>query len=251
MSRRGCEGEHQPPVICSGRLELALVLGSALLFAGASHADTTTPSEDAAPAAIIISEPEFSFWVDAAPMTMVIDQMAALAGKTAEIEGLAEVPVSGRFSGSLDNLLRVLSSQYPVAFDVEGDVLRANDASALTSVSIAMLSTELDGELKDELQVSEGSGNKLEFREDAVRISGHPAFVRRTATSITKALVRARGEALAGAPESEPQAVDTIADAGSVEVLADIQDEGKAPTDQASLSKPIRWVTDIPGYNTF
>lgn len=249
MSRRGWKLKHPYPGAGSNRWELAVVLGSVLSFAGVSQADTTTPSEDATPAGVIISAPEFSFWVDAAPMTMVIDQLAALAGKSAEIEGLAEVPVSGRFSGSLDKLLTELSSQYPVAFDVEGDVLRANDASALTSVSIAMLSSELDGNLKDELLVSEGPGNKLEFREDAVRISGHPAFVKRTARSITTALVKARGEVLAGAPE--PQTAETIADAGSVEVLADIKDEDKAPTDQASLSKPIRWVTDIPGYNTF
>ncbi len=129
------------------------------------------------------------------------------------------------------------------------------NGNARSSVSIAMLSTTFDETFKKELLASSGVGNSVEFREDAVRVSGHPAFVKRQAGFITRALATAEARLNAGSltatAKSVPAGATSMADSGSAEVLVDIQDEGKPPAEQANLSKPIRWVTDIPGYNTF
>ena len=124
---------------------------------------------------------------------------------------------------------------------------------ARSSISIAMLSTTFDETFKNELLASSGAGNSVEFREDAVRVSGHPAFVKRQAGYITKALATAEARLNADSLTAESASSEAmfVADSGSAEVLVDIHDEGRPPAEQANLSKPIRWVTDIPGYHTF
>lgn len=243
----------------------SIALGGLVLSTTVLQADTVVSGTAVTLPAGIASDPEVSFWVDAAPLGLVIRQLASLSGRTAEIENpveteevaqaadFAELPVSGRFSGTLGSTLVKLSANYPVIFDLDGETLRAINSDARSSVSIAMLSTTFDEAFKKELLASSGAGNSVEFREDAVRVTGHPAFVKRQAGYITKALatVEAKLNADSLAAESGITGTTTIADSGSAEVLVDIQDEGKPPAEQANLSKPIRWVTDIPGYHTF
>ncbi len=161
--------------------------------------------------------------------------------------------MTGRFSGSLGSTLAKLSANYPVIFDLDGKTLRAMKGDARSTVSIAVLSSTFDEAFKSELLASSGAGNSVDFREDAVRISGHPAFVKRQTGYITTALktaqVRLNADSLS--TESGATNVTSLADSGSAELLVDIQDEGKPPAEQANLSKPIRWVTDIPGFHTF
>ncbi len=257
----------------------SVALSGLVLFATASQADSVVPANGEALPGNADSDPEVSFWVDRAPLKLVIRQLASLSGRNAEMEepvetdevikteevaegeevsdtrDFAEVLVSGRFSGSLGDTLAKLSADYPVTFDLDGKTLRAMNGNARSSVSIAMLSTTFDETFMNELLASSGAGNSVEFREDAVRVSGHPAFVKRQAGYITSALAtaeaRLNADSLAATAESAPTTATSMADSGSAEVLVDIQDEGKPPAEQANLSKPIRWVTDIPGYNTF
>lgn len=259
------------PVVAS------IVVGSLVLLATAVQADTVVSGTAEALPAENVSDPEVSFWVDAAPLGLVIRQLASLSGRAvkieepAEIEKVAEaeqvakieevaqatdfagVPVSGRYSGSLSSTLAKLSRNYPVIFDLDGKTLRAMSGAARSTVSIAMMSSTFDEAFKNELLASTGAGNSVEFREDSVRVSGHPAFVKRQTEYITTArkTIQARLNADSLLAESGTTAATSLADSGSAELLVDIQDEGKPPAEQANLSKPIRWVTDIPGFHTF
>ena len=271
------------PVVASN------ALAGLVLFASALQADTVVSGTAEALSGGNASDPEVSIWVDAAPLGLVIRQLAALSGRAAEVEEPAEiekvaeaeqvaeieksaeaeqvakieeiaqaadfagVPVSGRFSGSLSSTLATLSANYPVIFDLNGKTLRAMNGAARSTVSIAMLSSTFDEAFKNELLASSGAGNSVEFREDAVRVSGHPAFVKRQTGYITTArkTVQTRLNADSLIAESGTTVATSLADSGSAELLVDIQDEGKPPAEQANLSKPIRWVTDIPGYHTF
>ncbi len=275
----------------------SFALSGLVLLASVSQADTAVLASGEALPVEIASDPEVSFWADAAPLGLVIRQLAHLSGRSAEIQQIieteelaaikgpaeaegaagvevataveelaeteenteirefADILVSGRLSGSLGSTLVKLSADYPVVFDLDGETLRAMSAYARSNVSIAMLSPALDEKFKSELLASSGAGNTVEFREDAVRVSGHPDFVKRQAAYITKAMAtaeaRLKAENLTETTESASTQAISIADSGSTEVLVDIQDEAKPPAEQANLSKPIRWVTDIPGYNTF
>ena len=256
----------------NGKAVVASIAFSGLvLLTTASQADTAASVSANAKAGISAADTRVSFWVDAAPLALVIRQLAFLSNKNVVIEdpveveevaeaeavatgpGFDEALVSGRFSGSLGSTLEKLSADYPVTFDLDGETLRAMKGATRSNVSIAMLSTTFDDAFRNELIASSGAGNLVDFREDAVRVSGHPAFVKRQSEYITSALASAgaRLNAESVTTSAESTEATSMADSGSAQVLADIQDEGKPPAEQANLSKPIRWVTDIPGYNTF
>lgn len=260
----------------------SIVMSGLVLISTASQADTALPVSGSESGGNRATDTEVSFWVGAAPLALVIRQLAILSNRDVEIEDPPEIEelatseeladaeaaaavvaaaitdfdealVTGRFSGSLGSTLERLSADYPVTFDLDGKTLRAMKGATRSNVSIAMLSTTLDEAVKSELVASSEAGNSVDFREDAVRVSGHPTFVKRQSGYITKALAsaEARLNAESAATTTESADATSVADSGSAQVLADIQDEGKPPAEQANLSKPIRWVTDIPGYNTF
>lgn len=91
-----------------------------------------------------------------------------------------------------------------------------------------------------------------------MRITGHPNFVKRTAKQLTTQIAGLGSKApevlesvVVELPELDEFEVEPVSDAGSQALLQDIQEESKPETERASLSKPIRWVTDIPGFTTF
>ncbi len=249
----------------------SIALTGLVVFATVSQADTAVPASGDVTPGHSAADTEISFWVDAAPLELVIRQLAFQSNRIVELEepekteqvaeaeevtespGFDEALVSGRFSGTLGSTLERLSMDYPVTFDLDGETLRVMKGAARSNVSIAMLSTTFDEAFRNELLESSGAGNSVEFRDDAVRVSGHPAFVKRQSGYITKALSSAEARLNAESETTTTAAADatSVADSGSAQVLADIQDEGKPPAEQANLSRPIRWVTDIPGYNTF
>ncbi len=265
---------------CGKAVVASIALSGLVLFTTASQADATGSDGVNARAGNGAADTEVSFWVDAAPLALVIRQLAFLSKKDVLIEdpveiaevarteavtdvadteavatgpGFDETLVSGRFSGSLGSTLEKLSTDYPVTFDLDGGTLRAMKGATRSNVSIAMLNTTFDEAFRKKLVASSGAGNSVDFREDAVRVSGHPAFVKRLSGDITSALasVESRLNAEPETTAAESADATSMADSGSAQVLADIQDEDKPPSEQANLARPIRWVTDIPGFNTF
>lgn len=243
---------------------LLMTLCCSALAGGPLLADTTEAKAAQADSAA----PELSLWIKDAPMSLIVRQLAQSSGREAAIEGTLDTPVSGRFTGSLEQTLAELAAGYPVLFDLDESALHAVDSESGSSVSIAVVSDELSEDFKTALFEQLVPGNDIEIRADAVRVSGHPDFVKRATGFITGALadngarqivelkskvgIEGAVEGLAGAADNVDQAAGVaVIDAGSDEMLADMADEGKPAADQATLSKPIRWVTDIPGYDTF
>ncbi len=230
-----------------------MLLACALCVSTISVAVETSPTDQPGP--------EVSIWVDDASLDMVIQQLAQMSGSEVAIDGELDGKVSGRFSGTMHETLATLSESYPVLFDLSDDTLHVVNKSEQSSVAIAMSTPSLDEAYRASLMEGLVSGNDIEFRDDSVRVSGHPAFVKRTAKSITTAMADAGARAQANPsedavakaeseanPESE---ADTVVDAGAKVLVDDMQDDVKPASERASLSKPIEWVTDIPGYNTF
>lgn len=185
-----------------------------------------------------------NIWVDNASLDLFVKQLASISGKTPQIEGVLPGIVSGRFKGSVEQTLNSLSDSYPVLFDVEGDVLRAIDKVSLSNVSIAMADKTLDDSFKSELDNQLLPGNTIEFREDSIRLSGHPSFVKRSASRITAELA-----------DTEARAnVATVVDTAANEMINDIKADQKGDETVVTaerIRRPILSVTDIPGYTTF
>jgi len=189
-------------------------------------------------------EADVNIWVDNASLNLFISQLASISGKTPQIEGVLPGIISGRFTGSIEQTLNALSDSYPILFDVEGDVLRAVDKSALSNVSIAMTDTMLADRFKSELDNDLVPGNSIEVREDSIRVSGHPSFVKRSASMITAEIADTEARAKAA----------TLVDAGAQEMEKDIKTVNKVDNEVVSSEatrRPILSVTDIPGFNTF
>lgn len=253
--------------------ELALVLVAAVSVSGAAaHASEDDKTLPAKPDATTLN-----VWVDKAPLNLVVDQLARISGREAEISGELEGEVSGRFNGTVSDALTRLSEDHEAVFDLQEDTLAAVPAGSASHVSIALDGMSVSEAMRTSLEAQAVQGNRVEFREDSVRLSGHPEFVKRLAIDITnlsskseqeeqrrqERLEQARAEpaqqaddAVSEVPEAE-LAIEEVAtqlttrDAGAQAMLEDIQDEQKPESDRAALAKPIRWVTDIPGFNTF
>ena len=241
--------------VLNWRLCAATLVGCGLFSAAAIAAESTavvpteaTPTAADSTAATSTAEgqsgdaPAINVWVDSAPLSLMIEQLGSISGKQVTIDGELEGQVSGRFSGSLDETLERLSLSHGVLFDMQEGTLAAASQDESSSVSIALSEPAFADTLAQSLgsMLSEQQGNRIEFREDAVRISGHPGFVKRTAKLVTTTL----GDVSA-------QENETLSDAGSQAMLQDIQEEELPASERASLTKPIRWVTDIPGFTTF
>lgn len=246
-----------------------LALGCLVLTSVPVCADTVSADPVAATdtAAVEQSAP-VNLWVKDARLSVLVQQLAELTGREADVEEGLDMRVSGRFNGKLEQTLAILATEYPVLFDLDEDVLRAAGKDSGSSISIALLSDELSEPFKRALFDQIAPGNDVEIRSDAVRVTGHPLFVKRTTAMITRTLAdngarqiieqkaSTSTESIAtGISESvddDDAAITTaVIDSGSAEMLADIADEGRPPSDQATLSQPIRWVTDIPGFDTF
>ena len=274
-----------------------LLIASVALTAQATEkvvAPATQTSTEALTANVSTSDAPINLWVKNAPMALVASQLAQLSGMSLHIDGVLEdKKVSGRLTGTLEQNLSTLSRDYGVLFDVDETTVSAVAEQAGTSVSIALAQPEFAEALEADLSPDTLAGNEVEFREDAVRVAGHPTFVRRTARRITGSLAelgssRDAGTAMAAAmPASQEvenavlenpaqatalEAAETemaesaqvpalqqtgsesegvIPDSGTTAMVKDIAEESLPANEQARLSKPIRWVTDIPGFETF
>lgn len=184
---------------------------------------------------------QVSVWVDNASIDFVVGQLAYLSGRQSIIDGELSGRVSGRFSGSMGATLTALSTTYPVLFDVDDKSLHAVSSDSRSSVSIALDDPELVSKYESEWLDGVLPGNTVEFREDAIWLSGHPAFVKRRARSITSSI----------ATDGLRLPASVVNDAGATAMLRDIQEEAQPTPARAQLTKPIKWVTDIPGFNTF
>ncbi|MFK7852599.1 MAG: hypothetical protein AB8B79_00740 [Granulosicoccus sp.] len=215
------------------QLYVAICLVTGLLLTGAGK----TFADDADDAVVNI-------WVDNANLNLFIQQLASISGRTPQIEGVLPGIISGRFSGSVEETLNDLSDNYPVLFDVEEDVLRAVDKSALSNVSIAMTDASLADGFKSQLDRGLLPGNSIEFGEGAIRVSGHPSFVKRSASLITAELA-----------DSEARANQAIVvDKGSEQMIKDITSSKQTEQKVVGANdgpRPILSVDDIPGFNTF
>ena len=274
-----------------------LLIASVALTAQATEkvvAPATQTSTEALTANVSTSDAPINLWVKNAPMALVASQLAQLSGMSLHIDGVLEdKKVSGRLTGTLEQNLSTLSRDYGVLFDVDETTVSAVAEQAGTSVSIALAQPEFAEALEADLSPDTLAGNEVELREDAVRVAGHPTFVRRTARRITGSLAelgssRDAGTAMAAAmPASQEvenavlenpaqatalEAAETemaesaqvpalqqtgsesegvIPDSGTTAMVKDIAEESLPANEQARLSKPIRWVTDIPGFETF
>lgn len=251
---------------------MAAVLSVASLASGALQASEAVN--------VSVSEgdtPPLNLWVDKAPLQLVVGQLARISGREALISGELDGEVSGRFNGSVSDVLNTLADSHGAVFDLQTSTLAAIDAESVSHVSIAMDGMSISDAMQASLEAQAVQGNRVEFRDDSVRLSGHPTFVKRLAMDITslsskseqqeqrrqERLEQARAELArsteaavsaqsSGDPDSEqPAAQLATKDAGSQAMLKDIQDEQKPASERASLAKPIRWVTDIPGFDTF
>lgn len=245
---------HRKPIGCVTLSLLCMLLP----LSPAASAQTSALAESV-PGSAQSEQAQIILWFDAAPLDLVITRLADISGRAVETDGVPLMRVSGRLNGSLEDALEALSVRHPVLFDVTDDTLSATSSEFVTNVSILAPSQDLDEAFKRQLLDHRGAGNQLEFRDDSVRVSGHPAFVGRTAMLINKTIIDpglrdstqgAMNSARSPAENPLPGAAATL-DAGAGELLADIRDEAKAPAEQATLVRPIRWVTDIPGFDTF
>lgn len=148
-------------------------------------------------------------WMNEAPLTHVIHQLAELSGGDANITGPVEGQVSGRFSGTVADTLETLSEDYNVLFDRQGDTLNATSKRALSEVSIVMTGAELNNTLKNSMQNGLMPGNAIDIQDELVKLSGHPDFVKRIARQLAAELAITPAVELEISVQAELEGEDT------------------------------------------
>jgi len=227
----------------------ASLMAASLIFLFAQHslANTTASNE--------LGQEPVSIWVDNAPLELVVDQLASLSGRQFHTDGKLEGQVSGSFSGTLEMTLRTIAQSYPLLFDIRPEQLSVVDINNRSSTTIALGQIKLDETTKQALLADVPFGSDVVIREADVLISGHPDFVIRTADALTMYLTETSKAVLLQA--SSESLNNTSVDNASETLLTELQqseDFQQATNQQAQttqLSRPILWVNDIPGFNTF
>lgn len=213
------------------------------------------------------SDDQISVWVNNASLEVFVSELAAVTGRDVIIEGELDGMVSGRYNGSMVDTLRLAGEKFPVLFDLQETTLGAVSGAASVSAEFALAEAQLDDDLRQSLSGDFLPGNSVDIGVAGVVVSGHPSFVERVGTTLTQrldsvsdaeTLVEVLPSVLpvqAGADVKSlnvPAAAQVIDSAASVmlenELTTNTQTE-TASTD--GLIKPIRWVTDIPGFDTF
>jgi len=133
------------------------------------------------------------FWVHEAPLSVVIEQIANLTGRSVDISGVIEGTVSGTFDNSLLETLTSFSGDYELLFDLDADTLYAITNQAKSVASVEVFSAQRTQELQDEWRTESLPGSRFVINDGRVKLSGHPAFVHR----ITQALSGDRVKAIA------------------------------------------------------
>ena len=233
----------------------ALSTGISVLAADNDDNDDVVPPE-------LQSDEQISVWVDDASLGLFVSQLATITGREAQVEGDMTATVSGIFNGSMLDALSEVREQTPVIFDMDETRLAVVPESARSMTTVTLGTTAADDQLLKTLMTDMPPGNDILVRDGEALISGHPAFVERTAETMTvafgkiekvenaaKAAEAAIGEKAAKADLTEP----VVADAATQVMLREdvAVSDASVQTETASTPRPIRWVTDIPGYDTF
>jgi len=193
---------------------------------------------------------ELDIWVQQAPLTLVIEQIASVAGKNAKFTGSIEGQVSGRLTGDLtDNLVR-LSDSHGVLFDVQGDDLHVISNRAMSSVSMSLPGAGLIKSIQQTLDEAPFPGNTVFLQEGKVKVSGHPNFVKRivrrmgsgqSVYSVKKVAptVKLAKETVVAEPELSAAILDKQAPADAI-----VSNEAELSTtpnlaDEVGMNKPI------------
>lgn len=232
------------------------------------------------------SDDRINVWVNEAPLSLFVSQLATITNRTAAVDGDISGTVSGQFNGSLTETLITLSEQAPVIFDLSNTSLGVVPESSRQTLTVALADTSLDDAELKALIADIPPGNDIAILDTAIQISGHPTYVQRMAamispvdTTIDEPVDEPVDESLAQSSvdqviedTSQPEVSDqlvasdelqddvvdvqveqtTVTDLAAQQLLSDDADSEALVTDEtASASKPIRSVTDIPGFFTF
>jgi len=253
-----------------------------LLLASIGLSSTVSFAEEILPANTQ-SDEQISLWVNNAPLSLFIAELAYITGRKASIEGEIEGQVSGRFDGSMEETLNSLGEKYPVLFDLDDTMLAMAPLGALNTASISLGDVALADAVKSTLLAGVLQGNSVQLLDGEIRVSGHPEFVRRLTAEVALQMtdagepddtVNLLGE-VANVPESNSIALDspsvagdglpsepaaTVEDVAASEIINAVSDESAADSFTSATSsesadessaRRYRWVTDIPGFETF
>lgn len=195
-------------------------------------------------------------WMNEAPLTHVIHQLAELSGGDANITGSVDGLVSGRFSGTVADTLETLSEEHDVLFDMQGDTLNATSKRALSEVSMVMAGAELNDTLKSSMQNGLMPGNAIDIQDELVKLSGHPDFVKRMARQLAAELAITRAAELEMSAQAESTAENArtkVQSAASVmaepvvtEKTAPVLEEAVTPVKQVVVVEPAEPLPEEP-----
>ncbi|MFK7996262.1 MAG: hypothetical protein AB8B87_19140 [Granulosicoccus sp.] len=256
--------------VSSNTVRTILLALSCCVGGGLAHAEDVLPSE-------VQSDANISVWVDNASLDFFVSQLALITGRDAAIQGELQGQISGRFNGSMVDTLKTVEDQFPVLFDLDDKVLGVVAETGRSSASIALGKATLDDQMKASLLNDLLPGNELDINDDEVTISGHPSFVSRLAKELISVVARSEpkvAQQISVATEgmepsvsalqtvdsvldAEVKPLETVIDSAAQAILDDAIKEIEASKASETVSiaesspKQIRWVTDIPGYETF
>ncbi len=226
------------------------------------------------------SDEQVSLWVNDASLELFIAQLAVVTGRDVIIEGSLEGSVTGEFNGSMMETLGTVGEQFPVLFDLQETTLGVVSDAALRRESFALADSDSYDELLKTLLASVVPGNSIEIGDSELIVSGHPSFVERVGQSVaqnaadddkkpsiastfpaevaTQAVSPADGqntldeEGVMAAPSE--QVVDTANSVMLPDESMDTDKHSETASVDATVNneaRPILWVTDIPGFETF
>ena len=190
-----------------------------------------------------ITPPEFqsdariSVWVNDAPLSVFVTQLASITGRDVSIEGDFSGKVSGNFNGSMADTLLAMSDQFPVIFDMSSSSLSVVPESAKTTATVALGNSVVDDELLKTVMSNVLTGNDIDVREGEVVISGHPSFVKRVASTVLKNGISKPENSLP--VDAEQPGQDAVVDIAAQFMLDDDITEAAsaAPTETASAAQ--------------
>ena len=223
----------------------ALMVAAMLTAAASSFAEEG--SDVAGQSADQQGDENINVWVDNAPLDLFITQLASITGRKAIIEGdVGDQNVSGEFTGTMTDTLSAVSEQLDVVFELDELIIGVVPASDSTTARLLAPghARQLGAELLDELQADILPGNKIATANDEIVVSGHPEFVQRVADRLKSAI----------ADVSKLSGESVVADAATKIMVDTERDQPEVPADvdtALTAPEPVRWVTDIPGFDTF
>ena len=229
---------------------------------------------------------QISVWANNASLELFVSQLPGMTERNISIASDLEIRVSGRFNGSMVDALNALSEEHQMLFDLDENMLSVVAESARENATVPLTGSSIEDVLQRSSSFGKLRGNDVKSRESDVLISGHPEFVRRVAklvaTSVadtrpaddTHQLSDDRGvvdpveqdlaitkvlapvDPLSGLlPESDTAFnIEPVTDAAaSVLVEQAVEESSANDADETTALSPreIRWVTDIPGFDTF